>query len=331
MQFHQWKRREFITLLGGAVAWPLMARAQQATMPVIGYLDAGSPEPSVNLVAAFRRGLSEMGYVEGQNITIQYRWANGENDRLPKLAADLTNSNVAAIAAPGASAPALALKRLTATIPIIFSTGADPIRIGLIASLNRPGGNITGIASMSVEVGEKRLEFLCQLVPRAVRLALLTNPTVALSQSYSAEFHAAGTALGRQTEVFTATTNGEIDSAFANLVKYGADGLAVIPDTLFINRRAQLAGLAMRHAIPAIFPFRQYVEAGGLMSYGSDIRTSYRLVGIYTGRILKGDKPADLPVIRHSKFELLINLQTARRLGLEVPSTLLALADEVIE
>jgi putative tryptophan/tyrosine transport system substrate-binding protein len=326
------RRREFITLLGGAAAaWPLAARAQPPIMPVIGYLDAGSPEPSVNLVAALRRGLSEMGYVEGQNIAIQYRWAEGQNDRLPELAADLTNSNVAAIAAPGSSAPALALKRLTATIPIIFSTGADPVRIGLIASLNRPGGNITGIASMSVEVGEKRLEFLCQLVPRAVRLALLTNPTVALSQSYSAEFHAAGAALGRQTEVFTATTNGEIDSAFVNLVKYRADGLAVIPDALFNNRRFQLAGLAMRHAIPAIFPFRQYAEAGGLMSYGSDIRASYRHVGIYTGRILKGDKPADLPVIRHSKFELLINMQTARTLGLEVPSSLLALADEVIE
>ena len=325
------RRREFIAALGGVATMPLAVRAQQPTMPVIGYLDVGSPGPSVNLVAAFRKGLSEMGYVEGQNIAVQYRWAEGQNDRLPRLAADLINSNVAAIAAPGASAPALTLKQLTATIPVIFSTGADPIRIGLIASLNRPGGNITGVASLSVEVGGKRLEFLCQLVPRAVRLALLTDPTVALSQSYVAEFHAAGAALGRQTEVFTATTIGEIDSAFTSLVKYGADGLAVIPVPLFINRRAQLAGLAMRYAIPAIFPFRQYVEAGGLMSYGPDIRTSYRLVGFYTGRILKGDKPADLPIVQHSKFELVINLQTARTLGLEVPPTLLTLADEVIE
>jgi putative ABC transport system substrate-binding protein len=274
---------------------------------------------------------SETGYIEGQNIVIQYRWAEGQNDRLPKLAADLVSSNVAAIAAPGASAPALALKKLTATIPVIFSTGADPVQIGLISSMNRPGGNITGITSMSVEVGGKRLEFLCQLVPRAARLALLTNPTVALSQSYSSEFHAAGAALGRQTEVFTATTIGEIDSAFANIIKYGADGLTVIADNLFFNRRTQLAGLMMRHAIPTIFPFRQYVESGGLMSYGSDIRTSYRLVGLYTGRVLKGDKPAELPIMRYSKFELLINMQTARTLGLEVPSTLLALTDEVSE
>jgi putative ABC transport system substrate-binding protein len=325
------RRREFLGGLGGAAAWPLAARAQQAAMPMIGYLDTGSPEPSASLVTAFRRGLGEMGYVEGQNIAIQYRWADGQSERLPKLAAELVNSEIAAIAAPGASAPVLALKKLTTTIPIIFSTGADPVRIGLIASMNRPGGNITGISSMSVEVGGKRLEFLCQLVPNAVRLALLTNPTVALSESYSAEFHAAGAALGRQTEVFTASTIAEIDSAFTNIVKYGADGLVLIADNLFFNRRTQLAGLAMRHAIPTIFPFRQYVEAGGLMSYGSDIRTSYRLVGLYTGRILKGDKPAELPIMRHSKFELFINRQTARTLGLKVPPTLLALADEVIE
>jgi putative ABC transport system substrate-binding protein len=328
------KRRDFITLVGGAAAgWPLAARAQPVTppLPLIGYLDGGSAAMTATLVTAFREGLSEMGYVEGRNVLVDYRYAEDQNERLPKLAADLVGRNVVAIAAPGASAPALALKAQTATIPIIFSMGADPVRLGLVSSLNRPGGNITGIVSMAADTADKRLELMCRLLPGATRLALLTNPTVALAQAYVTEFHAAGAILNRQTEVFYARTNVEIDSAFANLVKYRADGLSIRPDTLFINRRAQIVGLTIRHGIPAIFPFRQDAEFGGLMSYGPDLRSSYRLVGTYTGRVLRGDKPADLPVMRHDKFELIINLQTAKTLGVEAPPTLLALADEVIE
>jgi putative ABC transport system substrate-binding protein len=325
------KRREFITLLGGAATWPLAARAQQPAMPVVGFLYPGAPEANANLVAAFRKGLSETGYVEGQNVAIEYRWADNQYDRLPAMAADLVRRQVAVIAAAASTAAAVAAKAATKTIPIVFSGGGDPVQTGLVASLNRPGGNVTGISSMNVELGAKRLGILHELLPSATRFAVLVNPNSPLTEPFVADVRAAAGAIGRSIEVLTASTNREIDAAFANLVQKRAEALVILPDPLFINRRVQLATLAVRHALPAIYPFREDAEAGGLMSYGSSLGYAFHQAGIYTGRILKGEKPADLPISRATKFEFVINLQTAKLLGLDIRPSLLAIADEVIE
>jgi putative ABC transport system substrate-binding protein len=324
------KRREFISLLGGAAAWPLAARAQQQAMPVIGFLRPGSPEPNAHLVEAFRKGLGETGYVEGRNVAVEYRWAHNYDD-MPELAADLVRLRVAVIATPGSTAAAAAAKSATTTIPIVFSGGGDPVQTGLVASLNRPGGNVTGVSSMSGELGAKRLELLQELVPRAARFAVLVNPNNPLAEAFVTDVRAAAAAIGRQIEVFTAGTGRDIDTAFTMLLEKRADALQVGPDPLFVSRRVQLATLAARHAVPAIYPFRDDAEAGGLMSYGPSNTDLVRQAGIYTGRVLKGEKPADMPILRATKFELVINLKTAKALGLEVPPTLLARADEVIE
>jgi ABC-type uncharacterized transport system substrate-binding protein len=325
------ERREFITLLGGvAAAWPIAAKAQQPAMPAVGYLDAGLPEADAYVVAAFRKGLSEAGYAEGRNIAIEFRFAHNEVDRLPELAADLVRRRVAVIATRGLLAP-LAAKAATATIPIVFGTGADPVQTGLVASFNRPGGNVTGMNFMNVELGAKRVGLLHELLPGAARFAMLLDPTSPAAATHITVGRTAAAAIGRQIEFLNASTNREIDTAFANLVQKRADALLVGPYPLFSNRRVQIVTLAARHAVPAIYSAREYAEAGGLMSYGSSQTDEYRQVGLYTGRILKGEKPADLPVMRPTKFEFVINLQTARLLGIEVPPTLLAIADEVIE
>jgi putative tryptophan/tyrosine transport system substrate-binding protein len=325
------KRREFITLLGGATAWPLTARAQQPAMPVIGFLGTGFPEADAYRVTAFRQGLTETGYVEGQNVAIEYRWAQNDNARLPELAGELISRRVAVIATPFSTPAALAAKAATTTVPIVFSMGGDPIRLGLVASLNRPGGNVTGLSYMAVQLAAKRVEILHELLPEAARIAVLVNPTNPLTESLTREAQAAVSALRLRIEVLTAGTDREIDNAFANLVQMRADALMVGPDTLFANRRVDLALLAVRHAMPTVFPFRDDAEAGGLMSYGASVAEEFRLVGIYTGRILKGEKPADLPVMQPTKFEFVLNLKTARALGLTVPLALLTRADEVIE
>ena len=325
-------RREFITLLSGAAAvWPLAARAQQAAMPVIGFLRPGSPEPSAHLVAAFRKGLDETGYVEGRNVAIEYRWAHNFNDRLPELAAELVRLRVAVIATPGSTAAAAAAKSATTTIPIVFSAGGDPVQTGLVASLNRPGGNVTGASSMSGELGAKRLGLLQELVPRGARFAVLVNPNNPLVEAFVTDLRAAGAATGRQIEVLTASTSRDIETAFAMLVDKRADALLVGLDPLFVSSRVQLAMLAARHAVPAIYPFREDAESGGLMSYGPSNTDLVRQAGNYTGRVLKGEKPADMPILRAIKFEFVINLKTAKTLGLDVPPSLLARADEVIE
>jgi putative ABC transport system substrate-binding protein len=330
MQFGQLKRREFITLLGGATAWPLTARAQQPAVPMIGFLQSGSPEPNAHLVSAFRKGLGETGYVESRNVAVEYRWAQNDNGRLPELAADLVRLRVAVIATPGTAA-AFAAKSATTTIPIVFSGGGDPVLTSLVASLNRPGGNVTGVSSMSGELGAKRLGLLQELVPRAARFVTLVNPNNPLAEAFVTDVRAAAAAIGRQIEVLTASTSRDIDTAFAMLVEKRADALLVGLDPLFVSRRVQLATLAARHAVPAIYAFREDAEAGGLMSYGPSNTDLVRQAGIYTGRVLKGEKPADMPILRATKFELVINLKTAKALGLEVPAALLATADEVIE
>jgi putative ABC transport system substrate-binding protein len=327
------QRREFLTLLGGgAAAWPLAAHAQQQALPVIGYLDAGSAEQAVNLVAAFRKGLSEVGYVEGRNVAIEFRWANNENAHLPELAADLVRRQVAMIVTPQSTASVAAAKAATTTIPIVFGTGADPVQAGLVASLNRPGGNVTGISFMNVELAAKRLGLLHELLPGATRFAALVNPNNPLiADPFIADVQSAASTIGGQVEVFTATSNRDIDRSFASLVQGRAEGLLIAPDTLLFNSRVQLATLAARHAVPAVYPNREFAEVGGLMSYGTRLADAYRQTGIYAGRILKGAKPGDLPVMRATKFELVINLQTARAIGLTVSPDLLSIADEVIE
>jgi putative ABC transport system substrate-binding protein len=321
------RRREFI---GGAAAWPMAARAQQAAVPVVGYLYDGSPEPVANRAAAFRKGLSETGFVEGRNVAIEYRFAHGEIDRLPELAADLVHRRVAVIHTQGILA-SLAGKVATTTIPIVFSTGTDPVQADLVASLNRPGGNVTGMSYLNRELGAKRLGLLHELLPGATRFAVLVNPNSPNIESTITELRGAASTIGRQLEVLTAGTNRDIDVAFASLAQKRAEALLVANNSLFDNRRVQLATLAVLHRLPAIYAWRESVEAGGLMSYGANTADQSRQAGIYTGRILRGEKPADLPVMQPTKFELVINLHTARLLGIEVPPTLLALADVVIE
>jgi ABC-type uncharacterized transport system substrate-binding protein len=323
------RRRSFLTLLGGAAAaWPLAAGAQQQAMPVIGFLYPGSPEPFANQISALRKGLSEAGYVEGRNIAIEYRFAHYDNARLPELAADLVRRRVAAIATPASSEAALAAKGATTTIPIVFSTGGDVVQLGLVAGLNRPGGNVTGIGSMNAELSAKRLGLLHELIPSAARFAVLVSTT---SSSSIADLPPAVSAIGRQLEILTAGTTRDIDAAFASLARNPVDALLVSPNALFQNRRVQLVALAAHHRLPTIYPLREHVEISGLMSYGSSATDRDRQVGVYVGRILKGEKPSDLPVTRAVRFEFVLNLQTARTLGLQVPPGLLAIADEVIE
>jgi putative ABC transport system substrate-binding protein len=328
MQSNQLQRRRFITLLGGAAAgWPLAARAQQPAMPVVGYLDV---DERSHLLAAFRRGLAETGYVAGQNVTIETRAAGGQYDRFPELVAELVHRNVALIAT-GMTAASLAAKAATTTIPIVFSTATDPVKIGLVASLNRPGGNATGISFISAELAAKRLELLHELVPAATRVAVLVNPTNPTSESTVRDVEAAALVIGLQIHVVKASSRAEIDTTFATLARDRTDAVFVGPDGFFNTRRVQLATLAARHAIPATYAVRDYAEAGGLMSYGTSNADALRQVGIYAGRILKGAKPADLPVLQATKFELVINLQTAKAIGVTVPDKLLVAADEVIE
>jgi ABC-type uncharacterized transport system substrate-binding protein len=326
------RRREFITLLGGAAAWPLAARAQQPAMPVVGLVTGGSPEAAVRMGGGFRRGLNEGGYVEGQNVTVEYQWLDGQYDRLPSLMADLVRRRVAVIATPGSNPAALAAKAATTTIPIVFGVGADPIELGLVASLARPGGNATGINFFVADIAAKRLGLLHDLVPKAVRIAVLINPANAsTAEATLRDMPEAARAIGLQIVVLSASTGLEIEAAFATLVRDRADALFVGADAFFNSRRVQLANMAARHAIPTAFAVREYVDAGGLMSYGTSLADMYRHVGAYSGRILKGARPADLPVLQSTKFELVINLQTARMLGLTVPDKLLVAADEVIE
>jgi putative ABC transport system substrate-binding protein len=324
------RRREFITLLGGAATWPLAARAQQPAMPVIGFFHPASPDAVAHRVRAFRRGLKDTGYVEGENVAIEYRWAEGQYDRLQALAADLVRRQVAVIVAAVGSG--FAARAATTTIPIVFVSGEDPVGLGLVASLARPGGNLTGINFLAGELQAKRLELLRELVPGVVRVAVLVNPTNPTNAEGTVrDVEAAARALGLQIQVLNVSTSGEIDAAFATLVRERPDALFVGSDAFFNNRRVQLVHLASRHAVPATYAGRDFAVAGGLISYGADITDAYREVGVYAGRILKGAKPADLPVVQSSKFELVINHQTARMLGLTVPATLLARADEVIE
>jgi putative ABC transport system substrate-binding protein len=333
MQFDRLKRREFVTLLGGAAAWPLAARAQQTVVPVVGFLRIGSADANARNLAAFRKGLNETGYVDGQNVTVDYHWLEGQYDRLlPALAADLVQRRVAVIATPASTLAALAAKAATATIPIVFGVGEDPVRLGLVASLARPGGNATGINFFNSEVDAKRLQLLHELVPKAVRVAVLVNPANTASvESTLRGTKEAASSFRLQIQILNASTIGEIDAAFAAFSRDRPDALFVAPDGFFGSRRGQFATLAARHRIPAAYSQREYVAAGGLMSYGTDLADMFRQVGVYCGSILKGAKPADLPVLQPTKFELFINLQTARALGIEVPPGLLAIADEVIE
>jgi putative ABC transport system substrate-binding protein len=325
------ERREFITLIGGAVASPLVAHAQQPAMPVIGYLFAGSPEQTTHLLSAFRQGLSETGYVEGQNVAIEYRWAHNDNSRLPELAADLVRRRVTVIAAPGSTPAALAAKAATAAIPVVFGIGTDPVQGGLVNSLNLPGGNVTGISYLQRETTAKRLGLLHELLPKAARFAVLANPSNPSTEPATKDAVAGAMAVGGQIEVLVASTNSDIDTIFAKLAENSADALLINADPLFLARRVQLVTLATRHALPTMYPNREYVEIGGLMSYGPKLADQIRQVGIYVGRILKGEKPADLPVVQPTGFEFVINLQTAKIFGLTVPPTLVARADEVIE
>jgi putative ABC transport system substrate-binding protein len=325
-------RRQFISALGGTVvAWPIAGLAQQSAMPVIGFINAASAQSYARPLSAFLEGLSETGYVDGHNVTIEYHWAEGRIDRLPSMAADLVHSQVSVIAAT--STPAvLAAKAATTTIPIVFETGDDPVRLGLVPSLNRPGGNATGVTQINTEVAPKRLELLHELVPSASVMALLVNPTdPALAEPASRELLSAAKTLGLELHVLNASTEHDFDAVFANLIQMRVGGLVISPGAFFISQVEQLAALALHHMVPTIAQWRDFVVAGGLLSYGSDIADSYRLAGNYTGRILKGEKPADLPVQEATKVELYINMKTAKALGITVPIQLLGRADKVIE
>jgi putative ABC transport system substrate-binding protein len=325
-------RREFLTLLGGAVAWPLAVRAQPSAMPMIGFLSSSSAQVSVKDLEAFRKGLSQTGYVEGRNVAIEFRWTEGREDRMPELAADLVRRQVAVIAAPASTAGALAAKAATSRIPIIFGTGSDPVALGLVASLNRPGGNATGAMSLNVELTAKRLGLLRELAPQATRFVALVSRNAVMSDTIVKDVHASIPTLGVPVEIlYTGNSDREIEGAFTNLSQKPGAALLVTVDPFFFTRRALIVTLAARHALPTVYFRPEFAEIGGLVSYGTTVDFIHELVGIYTGRVLKGEKPADLPVAQPTKFALVINLVTARALGLEVPPTLLALADEVIE
>ncbi len=325
------RRRELLALIGGGAAWAHMARAQQPATPVVGFLYAGS-EATPPLLAAFRQGLAETGHVEGQNVAIEYRWANNVLERLPTLADDLVRRRVAVIATPGSYQAALAAKAATTAIPIVFSTGVDPVEAGLVRSLNRPGGNVTGVNYMQAEVAAKQLGLLHELLPKATRFAVLVNPdNPVVTGSAIAELQSAASLIGAQLTIIRASSNDEIDVAFAKISKDRIQGLLVSPGPLFGNRRLQLTTLAALHAVPAMFYDREFAEIGGLISYGSSLADQYRQTGVYTGRVLKGEKPADMPVMRATKFELVLNLTTAKALSLDVPAMLLSRADQVIE
>ena len=326
------RRREFITLIGGAAAtWPIAARAQQPALPVVGFIRDGSADANARFAAAFRKGLNETGYVEGQNVTIEYHWLEGQYDRLPALMADLVGRRVAVIATPGI-VPTLAAKAATTTIPIVFGVGDDPVRLGLVTNLARPGGNATGINFFVNEVAAKRLRLLHDLVPKAVRIAVLVNLAKASTEEFTLRaVQEAAPTLGLQIQILNASTIGEIDAAFATIARDHSDALLVAPDAFFVSRRVQFITLTARDRIPATYSLRDYVAIGGLMSYGTNLADIFHQVGVYTGSILKGAKPADLPVVQSTKFEFVINLQTARALGIEVPPGVLSIADEVIE
>jgi putative ABC transport system substrate-binding protein len=326
------RRRDFIkAIAGSAAAWPLAAHAERATMPVVGFVNAGSAQGAAEQLAAFLKGLEENGYLEGRNVAIEYRWAESQFDRLPAMMADLVHRQVAVIAATTTPA-ALAAKAATTTIPIVFETGTDPVQLGLVTSLNRPGGNITGVTQLIVEVAPKRLELLHELVPTARAIGVLVNQAApALAQAQLRAIQSAANTLGLELQVLNASSEHDFDAAFANLIRLRAGGLVITADSVFLRGMEQLATLTVRYAVPAIYQYRKFAAAGGLMSYGPDIRESYRTVGIYTGRILKGDKPADLPIQQVTKVEMYINLKTAKALGITVPLPLSGRADEVIE
>ena len=325
-------RREFITLLGGAAAtWPLGARAQQPAVPIIGFLSPATPETNAHLVRALRQGLSEAGYVEGRNVAFDYRWAGDQNDRLPALADELVRRPVNVIVVSGFPT-ARAAKAATSTIPIVFNTGEDPVKLGLVDSLSRPGGNVTGVTSLGGQLGAKRLELVREIMPAANAVGVLVNPTnPVVAEAQTKDWETAASTVGLKLHILHATTEREFAAVFANLKHLPADALVIGPDSLTISRTGQLGALSLQHAIPAIFQFRTFAAAGGLMSYGSSITDAFRLSGVYTGRILKGEKPADLPVQQSTKVELIINLKTAKALGLTFPLSLLGRADEVIE
>jgi putative ABC transport system substrate-binding protein len=325
------RRREFITLLGGAAAWPFAARAQQRAIPVIGFLNSASAVEWSPFVAAFRQGLSENGYVEGQNIAIEFRWAEGHYDWLPMLAADLVRAGVAVIVATGGITSALAAKRTTTTIPIVFSSGGDPVKEGLVASINRPGGNVTGVNVLTTGLAAKRLEILREVVPNASVIGVLINPNNASAEAQSAMVQDAGRAMGQKVLILHASSERDFDSVFATIVQSRIDALIVGADPFLSSQRAQLIALTARYRIPAIYEWHEFVQAGGLMSYGSDLVEGYHQIGIYAGRILKGEKPGDLPIVQSTKVEFAINLKTAKALGITVPLALSGRADEVIE
>ena len=325
------KRREFITLIGSTAVWPLAARAQQRAMPVVGWLNSETPEGGYGLLAAaFRQGLSESGFVEGRNVTIEYRWARGQIDRLPALAAELVHDRVTVIAAAG-TVSARAAKAATTTIPIVFSVATDPVAMGLVASLNRPGGNLTGVANLMVELGQKQLELLHQLVPAVAIMAVLINPILPAAESQARDLQVAARKLGLNLHILHASTERELDTVFSKMVDMRVGALAITADAFFLSRREQIIALAARHSLPATSPWREAAAAGGLMSYGTSDTDGYRQLGNYAGRILRGERPADLPVQQSTRFELIINLKTAKALGIDVPLQIQQLADDVIE